>query len=133
MLCHLEVTRPQRQPVFREARNVKGINRDDFRKVVAAMVDTQPELTALRLNEELRSLLDKLAPAARRTVPAGWSFPWSASVSGELRSAKRQRRRAERKWLKTGLTVDKQIYSAAKKELLQTLFTRQRQTTSLLR
>ena len=100
MLCHLEVARPQRQPVFREVRNIKGINRDDFRKDVAAMVDSQPELTALQLNEELRSLLDKHAPAARRRVPAGRSSPWYASVSEELSSAKRQRRRAERKWLK---------------------------------
>ena len=66
VLCHLDVARPQRQPVFREVRNIKGINRDDFRKDVAAIVDTQPELTALQLNEELRSLLDKNAPAARR-------------------------------------------------------------------
>ena len=92
VLCHLEVARPQRQPVFREVRNIKSINSDDFRKDVAAIVDTQPDLTALRLNEELRSLLDKLAPAARRTVPAGRSSPWSASVSEELRSAKRLRR-----------------------------------------
>ena len=45
------------------------------------------------------TLLDKHAPG----------------VSQELRSAKRQRRRAERRWLKTGLTVDKQIYGAAKR------------------
>jgi len=43
------------------------------------------------------------------------SSPWYASVSQELRSAKRQRRRAERKWLKTSLTVDKQIYGADKR------------------
>ena len=43
------------------------------------------------------------------------SSPWYAGVSQELRSAKRQRRRAERRWLKTGLTVDKQIYGAAKR------------------
>ena len=58
VLCHLEVARPQRQPVFREVGNIKGINRDDSREDVAAIVDTQPELTALQLNEELRSLLD---------------------------------------------------------------------------
>ena len=115
VLCHLEVARLQRQPDFREVWNIKGINRDDFRKDVAAIVDTQPELTALQLKEELCSLLDKHAPAARRIVPAGRSSPWYASVSEELRSAKRQRRRAERTWLKTGLTVDKQIYLAAKR------------------
>ena len=48
-------------------------------------------------------------------MPAGRSAPWYASVSEEQRSAQRQRRRAERWWLKTGLTVDKQIHSAAKR------------------
>ena len=59
-------------------------------------------LASQQLNDELRSL-------------AGRSSPWYAGVSQELRSAKRQRRRAERRWLKTGLTVDKQIYGAAKR------------------
>ena len=94
---------------------MKGINRDDFWKDVAVMVDTQPELTALQLNEELRCLLDKHAPAAQHRVLAGQSSLWYACVSEELRSAKHQHRQPERKWLKTGLTVNKQIYSAAKR------------------
>ena len=89
VVCRLNVASPQRQLVFRELRNIKAINRNALKRDVAAMVHTQPELTARQLNDELRSLLDK--------------------------HAKRQRRRAERRWLKTGLTVDKQIYGAAKR------------------
>ena len=115
VVCRLNVASPQRQLVFRELRNIKAINRNALKRDVAAVVHTQPELTARQLNDELRSLLDKHAPATRRRVPAGRSSPWYAGVSQELRSAKRQRRRAERRWLKTGLTVDKQIYGAAKR------------------
>ena len=115
VVCRLNVASPHRQFVFRELRNIKAITRNALKRDIAAIVDTQPELTAQQLNEELRTLLDKHAPATRRRVPAGRSSPWYASVSQELRSAKRQRRRAERRWLKTGLTVDKQIYGAAKR------------------
>ena len=115
VVCRLNIANPQRQLIFRELRNIKAINRNALKRDVAAMVHTQPELTARQLNDELRSLLDKHAPATRRRVPAGRSSPWYAGVSQELRSAKRQRRRAERRWLKTGLTVDKQIYGDAKR------------------
>ena len=115
VVCRLNVASPQRQLVFRELRNIKAINRNALKRDVAAMVHTQLELTAQQLNDELRSLLDKHAPATRRRVPAGRSSPWYAGVSQELRSAKCQCRRAERRWLKTGLTVDKQIYGAAKR------------------
>ena len=116
VVCRLDVASPHRQLVFRELRNVKAINRNDLeRERDAAILDTQSEMTAQQLNEELLTLLDKHAPATRCREPAGRSSPWCASVSQELRSAKRQRRRAERRWLKTGLTVDNQIYGAAKR------------------
>ncbi|MCP3849467.1 MAG: reverse transcriptase family protein, partial [Gammaproteobacteria bacterium] len=41
--------------------------------------------------------------------------PWYASVSDTLREAKRSRRRAERRYLKSGLTVHKQIFNASKR------------------
>ena len=111
VVCHLNVASLQRQLVFWELRNIKAINRNALKRDVAAMVHTQLELTARQLNDELHSLLDKHAPTTRRRVPAGRSSPWYAGVSQELRSAKRQRRRAERaerRWLKTGLTINKQ-------------------------
>ena len=99
LVCRHNVASPHRELVFRELRYVKAINRNALKRDVASIVDIQPELTAQQLNEELRTLLDKHAPATRRRVPAGPSSPWYASVSQELRSAKRQRRRAERRWL----------------------------------
>ena len=38
-------------------------------------------------------------------------------MSEELRGAKRERRKAERRWLSTGLTVHKQVYNAAKRHI----------------
>ena len=41
---------------------------NDLKRDIAAIVRTQPELTAQKLDEELRTLLDKHAPATRRSA-----------------------------------------------------------------
>ena len=78
VVCRLNVASPQRQLVFRELRNIKAINRNALTRDVAAMVHTQPELTAQQLNDELRSLLVKHAPATRRRVGPLRGTPVSA-------------------------------------------------------
>jgi hypothetical protein len=70
-----------------------------------------------QLDTTLRTVLDRHAPVARREVRAGRLEPWYADVKAELKEAKRDRRQAEKKWLRTGLTVFKQIYTAAKKKV----------------
>ena len=60
-------------------------------------------------------LLDKHAPAVRRKVPTRGPSPWHADVCEELRAAKGRRRREERRWLKSGFTTNKQIYTATKR------------------
>ena len=51
----------------------------------------------------------------RRRLRRTGSSPWYPGIREELRDAKQSRRRAERQWLTTGLTVRKQLYSAAKR------------------
>ena len=48
-------------------------------------------------------------------VPICGLSPWYANVCEELYAAKYHQHRAHRKWLKSSLTVDKQIYTAAKR------------------
>ena len=67
--CVVLTSPARRQLVFRELRNSKAINRNALKRDVAAMVHTQPELTARQLNDELRSLLDKHAPANDAECP----------------------------------------------------------------
>ncbi|KAJ8028772.1 hypothetical protein HOLleu_31107 [Holothuria leucospilota] len=55
----------------------------------------------------LRSILDDHAPDVERCVILRPHAPW---YSDALRDAKQKRRRLERKWLKSGLTVHKDIY-----------------------
>ena len=73
-------------------------------------------------NDGLRHVLDRHAPSATRRVRDRPSAPW---MSGEIRAARRQRlqrRRAERRWRRTRLTEQREIFvkeTAAVKSCVQ--------------
>ena len=68
-----------------------------------------------QLDASLRSLLDKHALLVERMVRTTKCDLWfNIAKDAGLLEAKVQRRRAEKNYLKTGLTVFKEIYSAAK-------------------
>jgi len=71
--------------------------------------------TADQLHACLVSVLEAHAPATRRRISPRALSPWFGTVREEMRAAKRARRRAERQWVKGGLTVHKQIFNAAKR------------------
>ena len=80
--------------------------------------------TAAQLDSVLRSLLDKHAPMNNCKVSDKKCAPWYDNISDTLRAAKTSRRKAERRWRSSGLTVDKGIYDSTKKAVT-TIFTMQ--------
>ena len=75
-------------------------------------------LIMLKMNqycELLRTALDKHAPPSPRKVINHNSFPWFVSIRDELFIAKRERRRTERKWRNTTLTIFKVLYRQSSK------------------
>ena len=66
-------------------------------------------------NNRLQSLLEKHAPLRRRRVRADSLEPRYQDVKDELEAAKKHKRRAERQWVETATTVNKQIFNAAKR------------------
>ena len=58
-------------------------------------------------NNVLKEILDKHAPQMERKVVLRLQSPW---YNTDLEAAKRLKRKLERKWLKSKLTVDLQIY-----------------------
>ncbi|GFR77774.1 hypothetical protein ElyMa_002245800 [Elysia marginata] len=63
---------------------------------------------------KIRGIMENHAPQTSRTVTDRTSSPW---FSVESKAAKQARRRAERKWNKTVLEIDKQIYLYHKKQV----------------
>ncbi|ELU11264.1 hypothetical protein CAPTEDRAFT_185934 [Capitella teleta] len=71
------------------------------------------DLTDLYFNT-LRGLLDQHAPEKTRRIPICLQPEW---YSLDIRTAKQKRRRLERLWVITGLTVHKEIYQDAKRNV----------------
>ena len=96
-------------------RNIRAIDRAALKADLAARLSHLPCPSADDLDSVLTGVLDDHAPVMRRRVRPQKNAPWFSGIAGEVRSLKQQRRRAERLWLGTGLTVHKQLYNNAKK------------------
>ena len=59
----------------------------------------------------------KHAPMNNCKVSDKKCAPWYDNISDTLRAAKNSRRKAERRWRSSGLSVDKEIYASTKKAL----------------
>ena len=72
-------------------------------------MDTPPDLDQLVIQYDttLQEVLDHHAPEVERTVILRPHAPWYTDT---LRAAKQEKRRRERKWLKSGLVVHKELY-----------------------
>ena len=117
LLCSLDMSipNPPSEPIIK--RNLNSINRDKFSHDISTYTASKSHHSAEQLNEFLRSLIDMHAPTTQTRAPLHKSDPWYCEIRDQLRSAKKVRRKAERRWISSGLTVHKQMYNAAKKEV----------------
>ena len=63
----------------------------------------------------------QVCPSNTRGSAITQILPWFASVSEQLLYFKCHRRKTERRWLKSGLTVDRQVFSRRKQQVTQLL------------
>ena len=115
VICHLNIATPPSRPTYVMTRNIRAIDRAALKADLTARHSHLPCPIADDLDSVLTGVLDDHAPVMRRRVRPQKNAPWFSGVAEEVRSLKQQRRRAERLWLKTGLTVHKQLYNNAKK------------------
>ena len=93
-------------------RPVKAVNREDFSNDIQSLLEplaSVHDLDSLTngYNDALRSTLDDHAPIVEKDIILRPHAPW---YTESLRKAKRERRQCERRWLRSGLTVDKESY-----------------------
>ena len=116
-MCSLNILKPEFCPVLQTTRNLRAIDREHFRQDVASLTTVQPDITADQFNTQMRRLLDTHAPSTQRQATRHRRSPLYFSIASELRSMKQERRRAERRWLSTGLTIHKEIISTIKHKI----------------
>ncbi|XP_072041364.1 uncharacterized protein [Amphiura filiformis] len=110
--CHFNLRPPHALRNTFRYRKTREIYISDFKRDIESSslyTDPAADLDDLVNQYEtvLRDLLDRHAPLVERTVIVRPNSPW---YTDELRIAKRRKRQAERKFVKSGLEVDKQPY-----------------------
>ena len=111
VMARLNAVVPRTPPIFATVCNVRAVDRTAFCDDVKSKLSDLPSVVAGDLDNALRDVLDVHAPATKRKVSSfrARNAPWFNSVSNEVKADKQQRRRAERQWLKTGLTIHKHL------------------------
>ena len=85
-----------------------------------APTSNDPNELANLYSDIISELLDKHAPLKTRTIVIRPLAPWYNDTVGALR---KEVRKAERRWRKTGLTVHKEIFKSVKNQLANTIKT----------
>ena len=115
ILCKLDVFVPVQKPETFSYRCLKKIDTGAFKQYLAHAVSQVNSISDY--NNHLCSVLDKHAPLCRCTVRTRNPTPWFSSIVEQFCVLKRERRQAERRLLKSKLTVHKQIYDSIKQTL----------------
>ena len=84
----------------------------DLENIVPSILNSND--IAKSYDSDLRELLDSHAPLIKRTVNSRSSAPW---MSLEIKQAKAERRRAERKWVTSKLTIHRDIFNQCKSKV----------------
>ena len=103
----------KRKVTFRKLRDIDTNSfRQDIKQVLASSpCPSCPSEAVSFYNDCLSKLMDKHAPLKTVTVTIRPNAPW---FSDEIREARRRRRRAERRMLKSGLQFDKMLYRSSR-------------------
>ena len=88
-------------------RNIKDINMIDFKADLVRELSSIQEMSAEALDRCSRKVLDKHAPLKSKCVKLRKPSPW---YNAAVKRAKGDKRRAEAKWRKTKLCIDREIY-----------------------
>ena len=108
VLFSINTSKPQLSRKEVSLRKTKAIDTTAFMEDLSASrlcrdPPSQPDELVDCYNTTLAELLDRYAPLKAKTVTVRPQVPW---YSDEIREAKRERKRAERRWRSTGTTAD---------------------------
>ena len=107
----IDFKKPKRPVKEIMSRNMRAISYDDLSFDLALSCATCVSLSdackATLFTSEIAAVFDRHAPLRARSVSQRPSAPW---LTGELKSLKAEKRRAERQWLRTGLSQHKLLY-----------------------
>ena len=114
ILCNLDLTVPEPTTEQRLRRNINSIDKQQFSLDIKFALDFVGNPSAEQFHCCLRSILDNHTPLSSKIVRQHKYSFWYHEICAELQAAKRIRRKAERHWLSSKLTLHKEMYIEAK-------------------
>ena len=113
----LPFSKPKHLKQTAQRRNTASIDLNDFQCALSdSIADISNELTSFSFSNCLTSVLDKFAPIKNKIIALRPAAPWINLV---VKAQKQIKRRAERLFRKTRLTVHKQIYQYHKNKTIK--------------
>ena len=90
------------------SRNIKAIDMSSFKSsLTESLCSIKDSITSFSLSECVKTVLDKFAPIKTRQITVRPAAPW---INIFVKEQKQARRKAERVFKKTGLTIHKEIF-----------------------
>ena len=115
VIVNVSYPKPSPKRVTVMTRKLRDVDLNSLRKDISEMDwptgDTNLHSMCSAFHTGLRDILDQHAPEKAKTVTIRPSQPW---FSPEVHEAKTKKRKAEKLWRKSGLTVHKEIYQQAR-------------------
>ena len=115
VVSYLSIEKPKRPVKFVSTRSISKVDHTKFGNDLSQSITL--DMSVSSLHSTLASVFDKHAPVRQLKVRDGKPTPWYGAVANQLRELKTERRRAERQWRSTRLTIHKQIYDKAKQNV----------------
>ena len=110
VLCTLQLQKPQLEQTEISYRKLNDINMSSFNEDLGILnFDDDYDLPVLidKYESTLKKTLQKHAPLKRRLINIRPSSPW---YNEDIGKEKRKRRKLERRWRRSGLCIDRQLY-----------------------
>jgi hypothetical protein len=117
--CTLQLRVPKAESRWVSYRAFKKVDQTEFSADVLRAFTLNndadsPDSLADRYNEAMSRVVDKHAPLKVASVPVRYCAEW---YNDSLRHAKQERRQAERRWRKSGLTVHREAFEDKRNEV----------------
>ena len=115
VLCKLSIPKPAHHRTTKTIRSIHKIDKTKLKGDLESVIVSDMSLPDF--NSNLQNLLDKHAPLHQVSIRTERATPWYNTVAPQLTELKRERRKAERCWRSSGLTIHKQIYNSIKRTI----------------
>jgi hypothetical protein len=121
---HIAIAKPPPNTRLVTTRNLRAVNIETLRADITELIagvksDLDVQSLANIYEDGLKRVLDRQAPLVTRRVRIRPSAPW---LTSQVRDARRKRRRAERLWKKTKLTIHRDMFVDARNKASHSVF-----------